>query len=161
MSQHAQPSAGPRHQDVTESLHAFIDAVLGNEPRRQIWVVLVCDQVTGEARELLYPASSPDDAETLAHHAVTQDDATGSFFVQALRAVPQRALWDVRLQGRARLCQSLPSGTPLLVGRVVASTEDEARKQAFAVLGRGRPGDLGPVEWRFVEPGDLFTVVRS
>lgn len=161
MSQHAQPSAGPRHQDVTESLHAFIDAVLGGEPSLQAWVVVVRNQTTGEELEHSYQAASPDDAETLAHHDATLRKPTGHFFVQALRVRPRRALWDVRLQGRAQLREALPSGMPLLVGRVVAADEIDARQQALTVYGRGHRGDVSAVEWRFVEPGDLFAVVRS
>lgn len=161
MSQQAQPSTGPRHQDVTESLHAFIDAVLGREPSSQAWVVVVRNRTTGEERERSYEAASPDEAETLAHHGATLNEPTGHFFVQALRVRPQRALWDVLLQGRAQLCEALPSGMPLLVGRIVATDEVEARQQALAVYGRGRLGDSSAAEWRFVDPGDLFAVVRS
>lgn len=161
MSQQAQPFTGPRHQDVTESLHAFSDAVLGREPSSQIWVVVVRNQTTGEEREHNYQAASPDEAETLAHHGATLHEPTGHFFVQALRVQPRRALWDVRLQGRAHLREALPSGMPLLVGRVVATNEVEARQQALAVYGRGRLGYASAAEWRFVEPGDLFAVVRS
>lgn len=161
MSQQTQPSTGPRHQDVTESLRAFIDAVLGGEPSSQAWVVVVRNQTSGEERERSYQAASPDEAETLAHHGATLHEPTGHVFVQALRVRPRRALWDVRLQGRAQLREALPSGMPLLVGRIVATDEVEARQLALTVYGRGRLGDASAAGWRFVEPGDLFAVVRS
>jgi hypothetical protein len=132
MSQQASPSSGPRQHGITESLQAFMDAVLGKEITWQHWVVLVRNQTSGEEHERSYLASSPDEAETLAHHAGTQYHGAGFFFVQALRIAPRRALWDVRLQGRAKLRQALPSGMPLLVGRIVSASEEEARQQAIA-----------------------------
>lgn len=160
MSQQAHPPIGPQRPDTAASLHAFINAVLGHEPTWQVWVVRVCNRTTGEECEHAYLASSPDEAETMAHHEATRHGDADHFFVQALRVMPRRALWDVRLQGRAQLRQALPSGMPLLVGRVVAASEGEARQQALSVFGRAQLGRIGDAEWRFVEPDDLFAVVR-
>ena len=160
MSQQARPPTCPQ-LDITNPLDAFIDAVLGREPTWQVWTVLVCNRRTGEEGEHAYLATSPDEAETMAHHEAVLRGSAGHYFVQALGVVPRRVLWDVRLQGRAQLRQALPAGIPLLIGRVVAASDGEARQQALGIFGRAQASEASDVAWRFVEPGDLFTVTRS
>lgn len=154
---------GPRQQDHQAPINpfdSFIHAVLHGDPTHDLWQVLLHDQFSGEDHLCQYFAASGDDAESMAHHDAIEVDPHGSYTVLALDRLPRRGLWDVRLQEHARVIEQLPTGIPLLVGRVSAAHAQEARAQALARFGRAQRADGVANAWRYVSQGDLFTVVR-
>lgn len=162
MSSREQQFTGSRQQDHPAPIHSFdsvIQSVLYGDGTHERWQVVLHDCSSGEDHLCHYTAASADDAESMAHHDVIEGDPLGSYSVQALGVVPRRCLWVVQLQGRARLDADLPPGLPLVIGRVVAANEDEARAQALATFGWCLQASGTDDVRRYLSPGDPFTVV--
>lgn len=160
MSAREQQFTGLRHEGHPPiPFDPCIQSALARDPVLQRWAVRVIDRSTGRERIDDYLAATADDAEVAAHHDALEANPLGVYAVRSLCITARRALWDVRLHGRAQLREALPADKPLLVGRVVAITMAEARARALAVFAPG--GAAASAEsWRYVQADDHFSVVR-
>lgn len=162
MSPREQQFTGPRQQDHPTPIHSFdgfIQSVVYGGATHERWQVVLHDCSSGEDHLCHHTAASADDAESMAHHDVIEGDPLGSA-MRAVGVVPRHCLWEVQLQGRARLDADLPPDLPLVIGRVVVTHEHEARAQALAAFGRCLQASGTDGVPRYLSPGEPFAVVR-